>query len=149
MNKGGALKQAWYWVLSRFFRRLADAHRHFGNLYGNRDEQWAAIGNYTRAVELDPGYAQAYFSRGVLYWREVGHPDRAVQDLTRTLEIDSSWAEAYFNRAMAYQGRHEVEAAIADLERYLVEGQDEYWLESARRQLVELRAETGSHEAGV
>ncbi|MBN1659956.1 MAG: tetratricopeptide repeat protein [Anaerolineae bacterium] len=141
MTEGGALKRAWHWVLSRFFRRLADVHRHYGNLYGSRDEYWAAIENYTRAVELDPAYAQVYYSRGLIYWREVGNHYRAIEDLTRVIEIDPSRAEAYFNRAMAYQARHETEHAIADLEHYLAEGQDEYWIESASRQLVELRAE--------
>jgi tetratricopeptide (TPR) repeat protein len=141
MAKGSRLKRARHWALSRFFRRLADVHRHYGNLYGNPDEYWAAIENYTRAVELDPAYAEVYYSRGVLYWREIGNHYRAIEDLTRVIEIDPSRAEAYFNRAMAYRARHEIECASADLERYLAEGQDEYWIESARRQLAELRAE--------
>jgi tetratricopeptide (TPR) repeat protein len=146
MKEGGRLKRAWHWALSRFFRRLADAHRHYGNLYGNRDEHWAAIESYTRAVELDPSYAEAYYSRGVIYWREVANHSRAVDDLTRVIEIEPSRVEAYFNRAMAHQARHEFERAIADFEHYLAEGQDEVWLESARRQLLELRAETSVGE---
>jgi len=133
------IRRAWNWAFSRFFRRLADAHRHFGNLYGNQDEHWAAIENYTRAIALDEGYAQAYFSRGVLYWREIGNYHRAVQDLDRVLDLEPTWAAAYLNRGLAHKLREEPEQAIADLERYLAEGREEFWLEAARRQLAELR----------
>ena len=141
MKEGGTLKHAWHRILSRFFLRLGDVHRHFGNLYGSREEHWAAIENYTRAVALDPGYTQAYYRRGVIYWREIGNHQRAIEDLTRVLELDPACAEAYFNRAMAYQARREFERAITDLERYLAEGHDVYWIDSARRQLIELRTE--------
>jgi tetratricopeptide (TPR) repeat protein len=134
-------KRAWNWTLSRFYRRLADAHRHFGNLYGDQTQHWAAIEYYTRATILDPTYAQVYFSRGVLYWREVGNHYRAIQDLTRVLELDPNWSRTYFNRGMAHKLRGEPTKAIADFERYLAEGSDEYWLGSARRQLAELRGE--------
>jgi tetratricopeptide (TPR) repeat protein len=133
--------RVWDWAWSRFHRRLADAHRHFGNLYGNQQEHWAAVENYTRAVVRDPTYTQAFFSRGVLYWREIGNHYRAIQDLSRVLELDPSWSEAYFNRALAHRMRGELDKAISDLERYLAEGSDSYWLESARRQLADLRDE--------
>ena len=142
----GSLRQAWNWILSRLYRRLADAHRHFGNVYGNREEHWAAIESYTRATIHDPAYVQAYYSRGVLYWREVGNHYRAIQDLTRVLELDPLWAEAYFNRGLAHRMRREPEKAAADFERYLAEGADSYWLESARRQLAELDAEIGESQ---
>jgi len=135
------LRRAWDWIASRFYRHLADAHRHFGNSYGDLQEHWAAIENYTRAAALDPTYALAYYSRGVLYWREIGNHYRAIQDLTRVLELVPTWAEAYFNRAMAYKLRSEPEKAIADLECYLACGRDPFWLEMARRQLAELRHE--------
>ena len=139
------VKRAWNWVLSRFYRRLADAHRHFGNLYGDRQEHEAAVGNYTRATVLDPTYAEAYYSRGVLYWREIGNYARAIQDLSQALALEPTRAEAYFNRGLAYLLSNEPDKATADLERYLVEGTDDFWLESARRQLEELR----SGSAGV
>jgi len=135
-------------MLSRFYRRLADAHRHFGNLYGNRDEYWAAVENYTRATLRDPNYVQAYYSRGVLYWRELGNHYRSIQDLTRVLELDPSWAQAYFNRGLAHKLRNEVDKATADFERYLAEGTDDFWLEAARRQLAELSEDMGKPAPG-
>jgi tetratricopeptide (TPR) repeat protein len=135
--------------MSRLYRRLADAHRHFGNVYSSQREHWAAIEHYTRATAHDPTYAQAYYSRGVLYWREVGHCRRAVQDLTTVLELVPTWAEARFNRGLAHALCGEPDEAIADFERYLADGTDEFWLESARRQLASLRDELEGHPARV
>ncbi len=135
------LKHSWNWALSRSLCLLADAHRHFGNEYGNRREYGAAVGNYTRAVRFDPAYAQPYYSRGVLYWREFGRYDLAIDDLTRALELDPSWTTAYFNRGMAYKMLRQYDRALADFEQYLAEGADEFWLEAARRQLAEVRDE--------
>jgi len=127
--------------VSRFLRRLADAHRHFGNLHGDRQEYRAAVANYGRAIRLDPSYAEAYYSRGVLHWREFGDYERAIEDLTTVLELAPSRAEAYFNRALACKMNQEVDQAIADFERYLEVGRDDFWLDAARRQLAELREE--------
>jgi tetratricopeptide (TPR) repeat protein len=133
--------RAWNWAGSRFFRRLGDAHRHFGNLHGNRDDHWSAIGNYTRAVILDPNYAEVYYSRGVLYWREIGEYSRAIQDLTRALELEPTRTRAYFDRGLAYKLHNEPALASADFEHYLAQGDEDFWLEAARRQLAELRGE--------
>jgi tetratricopeptide (TPR) repeat protein len=135
-----AAKRAWNWTWSRFYRRLADAHRHFGNLYANQTEHWSAVENYTRAIILDPNYALAFYSRGILYWREIGNYYRAIQDLTRVLELAPTYAEAFFNRGMARKLRGELEKAVEDFEQYLGQGTDEFWLEAARRQLEELHS---------
>lgn len=134
------VRRAWHWTLSRLHRRVADAHRHFGNQYASQDEHWAAVENYTRAVIYDPAYALAYYSRGVIYWREIGNYQRAIQDLSRALDLDANLAEAYFNRGLAYKLHNDPEKAIADFEAYLTEGKDAFWLEAARRQLAELQS---------
>jgi tetratricopeptide (TPR) repeat protein len=134
-------ERAGRWALSRLCVRLADAHRHMGNLYANAQEHRAAVSNYSRAIRLDPAYSQALFNRGLVYWRELGNYDGAIEDLTGVLELDPGWAEAYFNRAIAYRMRGELDNAVADLESYLAEGSDAFWLESAARQLAELRAD--------
>lgn len=137
-------RRTWNWLLSRFYLSLGDGHRYFGNRYGNREEHWAAVQNYTRAVGRDPTYVRAYFSRGLLYWRELGKPGQAIEDLTRVLELDPDRAEAYFNRAMAHRLALNIDQVVADLERYLDEGEDEFWLDSARRQLADLRPEAAA-----
>jgi len=127
------------WLLARFYHLRGATHRHFGNMNSDLAEHELAVADFTRAIELDPDYAAAYFDRGVLYWRELRNGYRAIRDLTRVLELNPQWAEALFNRAMAHQIRGDHDKAIADLEQYLIEGQDPYWRESAQRQIVLLR----------
>jgi lipoprotein NlpI len=109
-----------------------------GNANANRREHRAAVGNYTRAIALDPAYTYAYFSRGVLRWRELGEYEAAIKDLSMVLELDSTWADALFNRALANKMNMQYKEAIDDFQRYLQEGSDEFWLEATRRQLDEL-----------
>ena len=137
-------------LLARFYHLRGAAHRHFGNTQTNLTEHELAVDDFSRAIELDPEYADAYFSRGVLYWREVRNAYRAIRDMTRVLELAPHRAEALFNRAMAHQMRGDHSLAIADLERYLAEGSDADWRESAARQLDLLRelvAERNAHRA--
>ena len=137
------IKNAWNWVRARVYRMQGDTHRHFGNNNGDLQEYWAAVEDYTRATILDPGYAEPYFCRGVLYWREIGNHYRAIQDLSRVIELDPTRAEVYFNRGLAYKLHQQPDKAIADLEQYLAMGKDPYWLEAAGRQLTELRNQPG------
>ncbi len=126
-------------LLARFYHLRGSAHRHFGNSNTDLGNYQLAVDDFSRAVECDPNYAAAYFSRGVLYWREFRNTHRAIRDMTRVLELDPRCHEAWFNRAIAYQMRGENEQAIADLEQYLAVGRDPYWRDSAQRQLDLLR----------
>jgi len=139
-------------VLARFYHLRGATHRHWGNMNTDRAEHELAVGDFTRAIELDPDYADAYFSRGVLYWRELRNAYRAIRDMTRVLELAPTWAEALFNRAMARQIRGDHEQAIADLEEYLIKGRNSFWRESAERQLALLRelvVERDAHRAST
>ena len=134
-------------ALARFYHLRGATHRHFGNTSTDLAEHQRAVNDFSRAIELDPDYAEAYFSRGVLYWRELRNAYRAIRDMTRVLELAPQRTEALFNRAMAYQIRGDHDQAIADLERYLVEGNQPDWRESAERQLGLLREIAAERQA--
>ncbi len=77
-----------------------------------------AVADYSKAIELDPRFVEAYFSRSSLY---AGHPAldkreyaKAVADLSKILEIDPRDFSARFNRALAYESLREYDKAIAD-----------------------------------
>jgi tetratricopeptide (TPR) repeat protein len=114
-------------------------HRQAGNRQVSRAEHLAAAAEYTRALALNPLSAAAYLQRGVLYWRELGEPALAVQDLTRALELQPGWGEALFNRGLANQGTGNYRAAADDLAAYMALG-EMAWREHAARQLGLIRA---------
>jgi len=71
-----------------------------------------AIAAYTRAIELDRKFAEAYNNRGVAYMTQRDYPT-AVADFTRSLEITPSDA-AYNNRGNIYFSMKRIDEAIAD-----------------------------------
>src|SRR6185295_13146177 len=71
-----------------------------------------AIASYSKAIETDPKYADAYNNRGVAYLIQKNYP-AALADLTQSIELAPS-AAAYNNRAGIYFNQNKVEEAIAD-----------------------------------
>jgi Flp pilus assembly protein TadD len=57
-----------------------------------------AISDYTKALEINPRDAEAYYNRGIAYG-EKGQYDEAISDYNKALEINPISAEAYNNLA--------------------------------------------------
>lgn len=130
---------------SLYFWR-GNLHRHFGNLSSDRREYQAAVDDFSQAINLYPAYVSAYYSRGILYWRELQNFYRAVRDMTRVIELAPYWHEAWFNRAIAHQLRGEIPEAIADFEQYLTLAGNTKWRSSAENQLEMIRAVAAERE---
>ncbi|HEY4919995.1 MAG TPA: hypothetical protein VII40_07815 [Xanthobacteraceae bacterium] len=64
-----------------------------------------ALGDYERAIALDPDLAAAYVGRGAVFTFKVAgnDPDRAIVDFGTALRIDPNNTRAYLGRARAYQ----------------------------------------------
>ena len=58
--------------------------------------------DYTKAIEIDPNYVDAYNNRGVA---KMGLEDykRAISDFTKAIELDPNDAVAYSNRGISKQ----------------------------------------------
>jgi tetratricopeptide (TPR) repeat protein len=73
-----------------------------------------AIADLTKAIEIQPSYAQAYGERGVAYLRKKDHP-RAIVNLSKAIELDPSLARAYRMRGVVYQmSQRDSDLALAD-----------------------------------
>lgn len=117
---------------------LGAAHRHWGNTRGDVLEYEEAVRNFSLAIDLDPTMPQAYLDRGILYWRELNHPRKALLDLNQALELDPELHEARFNRGLAYQQLGEYQRARAEFLAYLDVGEHPHWLEYAEKMVEEL-----------
>jgi tetratricopeptide (TPR) repeat protein len=71
-----------------------------------------AIAAYTRAIELDKKYADAYNNRGVAYLSQRDYA-AAAADFSRSIELAPSDA-AYNNRGSIYFSQDKIEEAMAD-----------------------------------
>jgi serine/threonine protein kinase/regulator of sirC expression with transglutaminase-like and TPR domain len=91
---------------SRAYNRRGLAHASTRNY-----EQ--AIVDYTRAIELDPDYAEAYVNRSTAHLLMANY-GQAVTDCHKALELAPDFVAAYTNRGIAYTGLRDYDQALAD-----------------------------------
>ena len=139
-SKFNAVRARWHFMRATF-------DRHWGNLGSGRVAYQRAVDQFTRAVELDPRFAEAYLQRGILYWREIQNYHHAIRDLTRVLDLDPDRTTALYLRALAYQLRGDFDQAIADLQRFLEVNPDSTWRASAELQLSGVRELRAARQA--
>ena len=128
-----ALAYCWYaWGLSWCYWGIRSANRSFFR---------AGIRAFDRSLRLWPGFAQAYYRRGLIRGRELGDQPGALGDMARAIELAPGWADPYLQRGLFERFHGDQRAAIADLEHYLALGSDSFWRGEAERQLAMIRAE--------
>ena len=72
-----------------------------------------AIADFTRAIEFNPQYADAYYSRGIAK-HELNDYQGAIDDYTKAIEVDPRYAAAYYNRGIAKELANDLEGACSD-----------------------------------
>jgi tetratricopeptide (TPR) repeat protein len=72
-----------------------------------------AIPQFTRAVEIWPQHAQAYFERGNAY-QILNQPDAALRDFEMAVQIDANFAPAYTAMGMIYVERTDLPKAQSE-----------------------------------
>jgi len=60
-----------------------------------------ALDAFTKAIELNPKYAEAYCYRGMAYGIFEEH-HQAIMDYDKAIELNPKYAEAYYNRGVTY-----------------------------------------------
>ena len=94
----------------------AERYNNRGIAYIKRNKLEQAIASFSKAIELDPSYANAYCNRGVVYYCQ-GEYERAIIDYSEAIELDPRHVVTYNNRGVAYGNQGEHEKAIGDLTR--------------------------------
>ena len=74
-----------------------------GREFDRKGQSQEAIAEYTRAIELNPNYVEAYFFRGNALALE-GQPQKGIEDAEKAAAIcnsrgESQWAEAMLQLA--------------------------------------------------
>ena len=87
-----------------------------GNRAYDEGRQQFAIDEYSKAIEIDPENATAYYNRGIVY-ADLEHPEDALKDYNKAIELDPNDALAYNNRGVAYEGFNKYAKAIEDYTR--------------------------------
>lgn len=70
----------------------------------NQSAYEAAINMYTKAIELDGNYVDAYLQRGQAYrMGRLTYPELSLADFDKAITIDPTNARAYYQRGLTYQ----------------------------------------------
>lgn len=75
-----------------------------------------AIAEFTKAIELRPDAAEAFYGRGLAYQNKNAFSE-AVVDFTRAIELDPVHADALFRRSIAHRLLGAFDQASADFDR--------------------------------
>ena len=88
----------------------AGAYYNFGIVSNNKD---VAMEDFTKAIRINPEYAEAYYGRGVVYGVKELY-DEAIEDYTKAIELNPKLAVAYYKRGFAYGDKGLSDEAIED-----------------------------------
>ena len=72
-----------------------------------------AISAFTKALNLNPKYAEAYKHRGNAFMEKKQY-DEAISDYTKYIQIDPKSVQIFHNRGLAYQAKKLYDNAISD-----------------------------------
>jgi tetratricopeptide (TPR) repeat protein len=75
-----------------------------------------AIEAFTKAIELNPKFATAFYNRGHLYG-DIGKYNEEIRDYNRAIAINPKDAEAYNNRGIAYGKLKEYQQEIRNYDK--------------------------------
>jgi tetratricopeptide (TPR) repeat protein len=89
-----------------------------GNEYLRRRNGEKAISDYSRSVELNPKYYQAFYNRGLTAYL-MGNNADAIDDFSKSTSLYPDFADAYLNRGAAYRNMGMKNEALMDYSKAL------------------------------
>jgi len=96
-------------------------HMNQGRAYYESGDYASAQQEFTAALALDPGNAEAHYQLGVAYFRQGDH-ERARKEFTEVIALDENYAKSYYNLDVLYANEgpsQDVEKAAIAFKRYL------------------------------
>lgn len=78
-----------------------------------RGDQQGAVEDLSRALQLNPNDAEAYYKRGNVNY-DQGNFEAAIEDYTNAIRLDKNLNDVYYNRGLAYFELKDYPAAIED-----------------------------------
>lgn len=85
-----------------------------GAAANSRGDYKSAIEYFTQAIEINPGFSEAYAGRGTAYSRG-GQENSACSDFDKAIELDPNNGLAYYHRALTKFQMGDKRRAISDV----------------------------------
>jgi len=91
-------------------------HNNLGDLYGRRGDNQKAIEEFKKAIELKPGYGDAYHNLANTY-QQIEKKDLAIENFTKAIEYNPNLWQSYQNLAIIYLERKNFNEAVTLMEK--------------------------------
>ncbi len=95
-----------------------NAYLQRANAFAKLQNFQAAVNDYNKLLQLQPGNSTAYLRRGGIYF-QLQQYDAALLDINKALEDNPKNAEALLNRAIVFASQNQHNQAISDFDSYL------------------------------
>lgn len=82
----------------------------------NDNDSNAAISDFTRAIQINPKYIDAYIQRSAFKYRQDDFSG-AIEDQTTIIELDQNDPYSYVNRATSFWGKRDFYRTLADAQK--------------------------------
>lgn len=116
------MKQLFFFIttLVTFQVSAQSAREHFrvGTALHEKQDFRGAASAYSKAIEADKNFADAYLNRGACEIA-LGESTAAMADINKAIGLDSVAAKAYYIRATAWLGQQRYQQAMDDLNKCL------------------------------
>ena len=87
-----------------------------GSAYGQAGQFQAALADFTTAIQLNPGYYQAYNNRALIYREQLNQPQAALADYNQAIALNAGYQPAYLGRGILYRQSGQLDFAMADFD---------------------------------
>ena len=112
MKKSILISSLLFTILCSYAQTAKKLYKNGRDKY-SKDDYKGAIADFTKAIELDANYAEAYEFRGFIK-NEIKDYQGANEDFSKAIEIDSNYVEAYIDRGDLKYNLKEYQSAIND-----------------------------------
>jgi tetratricopeptide (TPR) repeat protein len=96
------------------YGQTAEEYYDIANNKSELKDYQGAIVDYTKAIELNTNYSDAYLNRGDTKTR-IQDYQGAIADFSKVIELNPTNSDAYYNRGVSYSKLNKKESACLDL----------------------------------